>query len=309
MKKPVINDTREYHKSEIDSLGWEVTVCNMLEQSDSIVQNILKKKSTFGTLLFDHIEKNYIQHSIRRALEVGGGYGYIMRDLLMRYPSAEAVMLDISSYLIRKQKETLWDFDVDFVEKDFFETDSDFLSGFDTVILNENMGDFETVAGLSEDNAGNDVNRKTRERVINFIEKYKLKRDMEREISLNTGAIKAVEKLCSAGIELIYLGEHSCEPEVPGELEEILGITRTENPERIMLKGHDEYTIKFSDLIAVAEKFHYRIERGSFADIIQPELTDELITLLRSSIAGDKTEIIQHFIHDLYRYEYLILKA
>jgi hypothetical protein len=307
VKNILINDTSEYHRNEIDSLGWEVTICNMLEQRSSIVQNVLKKQGTFGNLLLDHIEKYYSQHSIKQVLEVGGGYGYLMRDILLRYPGTEAVLLDISPYLIQKQKETLRDFKAKYIEKDFFHTENDFLSCFDTVILNENIGDFETIAGLSMKDADNERYRIARENAMDLIERYELKRD--REIFLNTGAMRALEKLCWAGVEFIYLSEHSCESKAPGELEEILGITPSVNPERIELKGHDEYTIRFSDLVSVAEKFKYTIERGSFADIIKPDLSDELIALLRSCIVSEKNEIIQHFVYDLYKYEYLILTA
>jgi hypothetical protein len=307
VEEDIINDTREYHRKEIDSLGWEVTVCNMLELNNSIIQNILRKQGTFGNLLLDHIAKNYSRHSIKRVLEVGGGYGYIMRDILMRFPVKKAVMLDISSYLIQKQKKTLEEFEVEFIEKDFFDTDNGFLSGFDVVILNENIGDFETVAGLAKNVLGNDAFNRIRENAMDLIEKYKLKSEMDGKIFLNTGAVRAVEKLCCAGIGFIYISEQSCESKAPGELEDVLELTPSAAPERIKLKGHDEYTIRFSDLIAVAEKFNYTVERGSFADFINPELNDKLINVLKSPVTSDKNEIIQHFIHDLFKYEYLIL--
>ncbi len=299
MKRININDTREYHRKEIDSLSWEVTVCNMMEDKNSLPQSILKKQGTFGNLLLDHIETKYPQHRINHILEVGGGYGYLMRDLLSRVPGVRAVMLDISPFLLNKQRETLENYDCEFLEKDLFETESDFLSRFDTVFLNENPGDFETVSGLSLNGRVN--------RALEIIEKYQLKRDSDHEIILNTGAIEAVEKLCGAGIGFIYLSEHSSESRAPGELEEVLGVKPYGNPEPIELKGHTEYTIRFSDLVTVAEKHNYSVERGCFADIIKPDLSEELMTLLRSSISSDKNEIIQHFVYDLYKYEYLIL--
>ncbi len=307
MKGININDTREYHRKEIDSLSWEVTVCNTLEEKNSLQQSILKKQGTFGSLLIDHIERNYPRHQIKNVLEVGGGYGYLMRDLLLRLPGVRAVMLDISPFLLNRQRETLKNNNCKYIEQDLFEAGSDFLSLFDTVILNENAGDFETITGLFPNERVKREGNRRAKRALDLIESYGLKRDGDHEIILNTGAIEAVEKLCGAGIGLIYLSEHSSESRAPGELEELLGVTPSGNPEPIELKGHTEYTIKFSDLVTVAEKYNYKVERGSFADIIRPNLTDEIMTLLRSGVSSDRNEILGHFVYDLYKYEYLIL--
>ena len=72
---------------------------------------------------------------------------------------------------------------------------------------------------------------------------------------MNIGAIETLEKLCTAGIPYIYLGEHSCEASVPEGLRSLIRIESTGNPERISLAGHDEYTIKFSYLQQVAHAF------------------------------------------------------
>lgn len=307
MKRININDTREYHRNEIDSLSWEVTVCNTLEEKNSLPRSILKKQGTFGNLLLDHIDRNYPQHRIKNVLEVGGGYGYLMRDILFRIPGVRAVMLDISPFLLNKQRETLKKYNCEFIEQDLFETGNDFLSQFDTVFLNENAGDFETVSGLFPNEEMNREGNRSAKRALDIIERYGKKWYGDHEIILNTGAIEAVEKFCGAGPGFIYLSEHSSESRAPGELEELLGVTPSDNPEPIKLKGHTEYTIRFSDLVIVAEKYNYKVERGSFADIIRPDLSNELLTLLRSGISSDRNEIIEHFVYDLYKYEYLIL--
>lgn len=80
-------------------------------------------------------------------------------------------------------------------------------------------------------------------------------------------------------------------------------------PEKIPLKGHDEYSIKISYLQKIAEAFGYTSFRGPFADFIPFTITDKVQYALASQeCGGDEDEIICQFIEDLYKYEYLILK-
>jgi hypothetical protein len=88
----------------------------------------------------------------------------------------------------------------------------------------------------------------------------------------------------------------------------LLDITTTGEPERIRLHGHDEYTIRFSDLEKVASSFGYTFKRGQYLDFIKPVIEGEVAFVLclgSSRIA--RYEIIQQFIEDLVKYEYLIL--
>jgi hypothetical protein len=125
---------------------------------------------------------------------------------------------------------------------------------------------------------------------------------------MNIGAIEALEKLCVAGIPYIYIGEHSCEASVSGELRSIIRIESTGNPERISLAGHDEYTIKFSYLEKVGAFYGYTAIRGPFADFIPVTLTDEArYALMYGGHYSDEAEMISQFVEDLYKYEYLIL--
>jgi len=85
-------------------------------------------------------------------------------------------------------------------------------------------------------------------------------------------------------------------------------IATTGSPERIRLHGHDEYTIRFSDLEKVASSFGYTIKRGQYLDFIEPVIEGEVAFVLRlgsSRIA--RYEIISQFIEDLVKYEFLIL--
>lgn len=51
---------------------------------------------------------------VKNALEIGGGMGYLMRDFLSLNPRLCAKMIDISPYLLQKQKDTLKSLEVDF---------------------------------------------------------------------------------------------------------------------------------------------------------------------------------------------------
>jgi hypothetical protein len=79
-------------------------------------------------------------------------------------------------------------------------------------------------------------------------------------------------------------------------------------PEMISLKGHNEFTVKFSYLQKIAEMLHYKTRRGAFIDFLPPNFSDKVKTALRLITPfNDEQEIIRQFVHDLYKYEYLIL--
>jgi hypothetical protein len=104
------------------------------------------------------------------------------------------------------------------------------------------------------------------------------------------------------------MGEHSCEATVPEPYRSLLSVSPSHQPERIRLKGHDEYTVKFSCLEKVATFYRYSTRRGPFADFLEIEWSDRLRRLMASpSLADDESEIIRHFVEDLYKYEYVLL--
>lgn len=74
------------------------------------------------------------------------------------------------------------------------------------------------------------------------------------------------------------------------------------------LKGHDEFTLKFSHLQKIARFFRYRVIRGQYIDLLPLDYNDRLKAALQSPTPlNDEQEIIQQFVHDLYKYEYLVL--
>lgn len=304
-----LNSTKAYHTDALNTLGWELTVCNALHPAGTPLRRIIARDTSFGNLLYNHLNRYAPMERLARVIEIGGGYGYLMKDFLDRNNRLKPCMLDISPFLLEKQRETLRGYDVSYRIEDFLETDPDFLSGFDLAIMNENLGDFPTLVGLNGEllKALADKSDPILRSALYFFERYRLAMS-QGAFNLNIGALQVIEKLCAAAVPYIYIGEHSCEAVVPEPLRSFIRVCSTGNPDRIALKGHDEYTIKFSYLESVAKTFHYRIVRGPFADFIAFDLTDALQNiLLTRGRMGDEAEMVCQFIEDLFQYEYMIM--
>ena len=302
-----LNTTENYHAHELDTLGWELTVCNALYPENSPCRNILKTNASLGVSLYRFLEKYIPFPAVRDILEIGGGMGYLLRDFLELNTNLRATVLDISPYLLNRQKETLQKYNVLFIQADSLKKEADFFIPFDLIIMNENMGDLPTlipqkgiVPSPTEElafyqNKASELNTRY---CLNFA---------SAEI-INIGALLLLENICRAGVKYIYLSEHSSEAAAPEEMQKLIDIKPAETPEKITLKGHDEYTIKFSYLQKVAEIFNYQVRRGPIADFLPIEFSDKLTATLRlKSPATDEQEIIRQFVYDLYKYEYLIL--
>jgi hypothetical protein len=304
-----INSTANYHQQDLNSLGWELTVCNSLEPINSPCRKILALPYSFGQHLYNFLNGIIPLDDIRTILEAGGGMGYLMRDFLTLNPQLRAKMIDISPYLLAKQKETLQPFNVDFELADILAVPSETLSGFDLAILNENLGDLPAlVTQPGKKNNSDKYNAFFLERLEYFNKKYNLPLGLNENEHINIGAIEITEKICSAGIKYIYLSEHSCEAIVPEPMKPYVSLQSSGIPEMIPLKGHNEFTVKFSYLQKIAEMLHYKTRRGAFADFLPLNFNDKVRTALRLiSPINDEQEIIRQFVYDLYKYEYLIL--
>jgi len=303
-----INSTTDYHRNDLNSLGWELTVCNSLEPVNSPCRKVLTSSYSFGKHLYNFLKEIIPFHDIRSILEIGGGMGYLMRDFLTLNPQMRAKMIDISPFLLDKQKEMLQSLKVDFELSDILAFPQTALSGFDLIIMNENMGDLPTlVAGQENDDSNIDIAEMS-QNIECFNKKYNLSLGLNEKEHVNLGAIEVVEKLCLAGIKYIYLSEHSCEAFVPEHIKPYMSFQSSGSPEMISLKGHKEFTIKFSYLKKIAEMLNYKTRRGPFADFLPLNFNDKVKTALRLVTPfNDEQEIIRQFVYDLYKYEYLIL--
>jgi hypothetical protein len=304
------HSTEAYHRKAIRTLGWELTLCNALEPHDSPCRKLLKNPAPYGELLYDYLAQYFPSQKPQRIVEIGGGYGFLMRGFLNRQDFAKIVMIDISPLLIEKQRNMLRNDGIEYRCEDFLKTPIDTLSGMDIAIMNENLGDFSTLTdldGLRLDQLPEDLDACERE-VNRYRVTYGIRVSENSPFALNIGALTALEKLCVAGIPLIYLAEHSCEATVPFELKKFISVRASGHPERIPLCGHDEYTIRFSDLETMAKSFGYIVRRGPLANILEWDLNEPLRRTLSSPIViADRDEITRQFIGDLYQYEYLVM--
>jgi len=78
----ILNSTKSYHTGSLQSLGWELTICNALHPEGTPLRKLLTRDESFGKLLYDFLCKFIPIESVTRVLEVGGGYGYLMKDFL-----------------------------------------------------------------------------------------------------------------------------------------------------------------------------------------------------------------------------------
>ena len=305
-----INSTKAYHVRELKTLGWELTVCNALHPEGSPIRKILKRDASYGKLLSDYLSRIIPMEKVKKVIEIGGGYGFLMKDFLTENHFEAITMLDISPFLLQKQRDILHMECIDFWEKDFLDTDTSLLRGVDLAVLNEILGDFPTVTGLGPEIF--DKNKKKKDKIQikigDLFERYMLDRPAAYPFNFNLGAMEAIEKLCVSGAPYIFISEHSCEAVVSEPYRLFVPVSAPGFPERIRLRGHDEYTIKFSHLEAVARSFGYKSVRGPLADIIEFDFSDRVRFILSShSVEKDEHEIIRHFIEDLFQYEYLLL--
>lgn len=302
-----LNTTAHYHVSQIDSLGWELTVCNALYEKSSPCRRALRNDGSYGEQLFHFLAKLFPLDEIKKVLEIGGGLGYVMKDLLTLHPSIQATMLDISPFLLQKQKDTLAGLPVTFVEMDFLNMPLTGLQAFDLVILNEILGDFPTL--VVQKAPGSTADAETclwANKVFDFEEEFSL--NFQPNEPINIGAIASVEKLCGARIPFIFISEHSCESSCDHPSFPQMNFEAPGSPEKISLKGHDEYTVKFSHLEKIARAFRYKVIRGQYIDILPVDFSNKLQTAMRQTTSlSDEQEILKHFVYDLYKYEYLVL--
>ncbi len=307
-----VHSSAAYHRQELRTLGWETTLCNILADCHNPCRTTLDIKKSYGNLLFDYLDGLFSFERINHLLEVGGGYGWLMRDFMSRKSFAKVTMIDICPHLLDQQRYALKSLpgSLSFREENFIDTPPTVLEDVDLAVLNENIGDYPTITNLPRDfllDSPAKLSPSLRS-VWKFFNKYGLPEPLHPVFHINIGALMALEKLCSAQIPRIFLSEHSCEAAVTGPYRNLISVSASDNPECIILKGHDEFTIQFSHLEKIGHYHGYKIIRGPVADYIPFEMTPRLRAIMKApSPWRDEDEIIRYFIEDLYKYEYLLL--
>ena len=247
----------------------------------------MKSNISFGEHLFNFLGRIIPFSDIKNVLEVGGGLGYLMKDFLTLAPNLQATMLDISPFLLQKQKETLTGFPVNFREMDFLKMPASDLHAFDLAILNENLGDFPTLVFQQNPSEQNDPDTtRSLNRIADYEEEYSL--EFTPTENINIGALEVVERLCGAAVPYIYLSEHSCEASLKNPSLSSSQFTASGVPERISLQGHVEFTIKFSHLETIARAFRYKVIPGQYIDILPIDFNDKVASRLAIGYAAHR---------------------
>lgn len=52
-----LNSTKNYHTGSLQSLGWELTICNALYPEGTPLRKLLMHNESFGCLLYDYLSK------------------------------------------------------------------------------------------------------------------------------------------------------------------------------------------------------------------------------------------------------------
>lgn len=299
-----VNDTRIYHKEQITTLGWELTVCNMLYPENSPCRQVIRKNASYGALLYEFLSNHMNMKQIAHIMEVGGGYGFLMKDFLALCHEVTVTMVDISPAMLHEQKINVRG-NINFIMSDFLELDNELLRNVDLVICNEILGDFITVCNINNEILETSESPEIQE-CKRLIAEYNLEIHSV-PFNFNLGALLAIEKICKAGTKYVYISEHSCESEAQGDFKDSVLLRPTYNPYEIQLFGHSEYTIRFSHLESVVRKWGYTVHRGVYNDIFGCRMTPKLQFILNSTAsAKDEYEILRQFIGDMFTYEYLI---
>ncbi|MFH2058889.1 MAG: class I SAM-dependent methyltransferase [Pseudomonadota bacterium] len=303
-----LNQTEHYHKNDMYDLMWEVTVCNSMEPENSPVRQILAQNRTYGEHLAAYLFHLIPKKCCNTVMEVGGGYGYLMRDLLASFPGFKATMVDISPAMMTRQRQTLNGFHIRYIQSDFFDIDPRLIQDQDLVVMNEIVGDFPTACQMTHDMviSGNHDNVSI-DKIREYIAQGIIQVPEDGLFNLNIGAMLALDRLCSCNVPYIFLSEHSCEATVNDHMAPYIKLEPSGNPKEIRLIGHSEYTIRFSHLESIARFFGYTVVRGNYTDFIKVDFSNRIHRIFKSNSQKDAHEIIRHFIEDLYIYEYLLI--
>lgn len=254
-----INSTADYYKkkkSVSDMMLDEATLSHLLRNNNSFTSG----GKPYGRLLCEFLEKNGGITGNISILEIGPGIGDIAKNIRTfmkeKNHNYRYTALDISEDILRKMRSL----DFNTINSDCLDFETD--EKYDLIIANEVISDLLSVVGLedTEDEIARDS--------LRIINSYNLSLPDDKP-NFNYGAIKLIENMRSllnpGGF--CFLSEHS---------------SGGGNPERIPVKGHDEYTINFSHMIKVAKKLGFSIKKGSINDITGIEEDKKFVTgLLR----------------------------
>jgi hypothetical protein len=299
-----INSTRGFHRANPIDLLREFTICESLCTRNSPYIKAFNLTKAYGELLGDFLVDMGLLEPYSVVLEMGGGYGSLMHGLLTSPHGRliqKAFMMDLSTMLLKKQRERLEEFHdkVSFIKADIHD-----LKGakgrLDLILINEVIGDLDTATGLDPNNLPEDVSQ--------LITNYKLEIPLQGPFNLNIGALRLLETICRLGVPA-FISEHSCDPIIPGTMPYLTeGLVLDSFPREIPLYAHSEYTIRFSHLIRVARAFGRTISTGPLLDLLGIKDATALRFIFTShACSTEKQEIILEFLDHVREYRWLTI--
>lgn len=301
MKK--ISRTDDFYSRGPVDLLTEYTICESLGSLDSPYMAALREPRTFGASLGRLLADHGVLRRGLRVCEAGGGYGSLMRGLLESHGDelGHVTMVDLSMGLLERQKRALsrWPEKLTFINgnvQDLLPS----LSGIDLFIMNEVAGDLDTWVDLDPSELPGEV--------VRLVDRYGLDIPSKGLFHFNMGALRVVETLCLKGWTA-FLSEHSSDPLVPGDMDYLGRDLETDGyPREIRLKGHSEYTIRFSHLMDVARGLGRKVVTGSFAELVGMVHSPRLrAVFLGRMTAGDENAVLYELLDHIREYRWILI--
>ena len=281
----------------------EYTINESLSGVGSPYTALLENPRPFGQIVAEKLEGLGLLPDGLTIMEAGGGYGSFMEAMLSssRGLIKKVLMADLSPELLKKQRKRLEPFKdmVSFINADIHEI-LPAISGVDLIIMNEVIGDLDTMTGLKPGNIPCEISL--------LINKYGLDMPESGAFALNIGAIKAVEAVCSKGMPA-YISEHSCDPVIPEDMPWLARRLELDSyPREIRLFAHSEYTIRFGHLISVAKYFGRRTMTGSYIDLVDLKRKPSYKFIFETGACSTlEQEIVLEFLDHIREYRWLII--
>jgi hypothetical protein len=298
-----MNTTVRFHRDEPVDLMKEFTICESFSSEASPYAVALERPRSYGAMVGDFLAGQNLLQRGATVCELGGGYGSLMSGLLAEYSHLvdRVCMLDLSGRLLRRQRAALepWQNRVTFIQADIHDIIAA-LKGVDLLIVNEVMGDLDTLTGLDPANPTGEAKR--------VISEYGLKVPEKGPFCLNIGAIRLVEGICLRGIPA-FLSEHSCDPIVPEDLRFLEeGLALDSFPREIKLHHHSEYTIRFSHLVKVAKALGRTVRTGALLDLVPLKRTADLrMIFTMRACSTERYELLYELLDHIREYRWMVI--
>ncbi|MBN2255532.1 MAG: class I SAM-dependent methyltransferase [Deltaproteobacteria bacterium] len=296
--------TYGYHKYQPIDLMTELTVCESLARTSSLSMAALERRKPYGAIIGEMLTACGLLYQGCTVCEIGGGYGSLMKGLLEEYAPLirRVVMVDLSPRLLRLQRKALerWKRKVTFIQADVMEL-MPVLSNIDVVIINEMIGDLDTWKDLAPSQLPDDA--------AALVLRYSLEIPPEGRFHFNVGAVRLVESICRTGVAA-FISEHSSDPVIPHGMEYLRrGLSTDGFPREILLKGHAEFTIRFSHLESVARFWGKSCFGGALADLVGVRKSPKMRFIFTArACATDEQAILLEFLDHIREYRWLVIR-